>query len=196
MEEGRINVSFVGMEATDALKSYVIEKISKQKELIKMATSLNVTLIEKVRHRGVHRDFKVDVNVALPKTVIRVEEVGDDMYALIDKASDILVRRFRRYLDKIRQWEGHAPWETEECKDLFVDEEVDDDYVYTNWKPKVAVRKRIGDERPMEEAEAIEMMELRGFNQMLFKNKTTGKYTMVYKRERGGYGLVEPGDGV
>jgi putative sigma-54 modulation protein len=46
----------------------------------------------------------------------------------------------------------------------------------------------------MEEAEAIERMELWGYNQLLFRNKATGKISMVYRREKGDYGLVEPTD--
>jgi putative sigma-54 modulation protein len=45
---------------------------------------------------------------------------------------------------------------------------------------------------PIQEAEAIERMELSGYDQYLFKNKNTGKISMIYRRNYGGYGLVEP----
>jgi len=47
----------------------------------------------------------------------------------------------------------------------------------------------------MAEAEAIERMELLGYDQFLFLNKATGKMSMIYRRRRGGYGLVEPENG-
>jgi putative sigma-54 modulation protein len=62
--------------------------------------------------------------------------------------------------------------------------------------PKIAVRKKLEDLSPLEEGEAIEKMELSGFNQMLFRSKKTGLISMVYKREDGTYGLVEPVEGL
>ena len=44
----------------------------------------------------------------------------------------------------------------------------------------------------MAEAEAIERMELLGYDQFLFLDRSTGKIAMIYRRRRGGYGLVEP----
>ncbi|KKP41634.1 MAG: hypothetical protein UR32_C0019G0026 [candidate division WS6 bacterium GW2011_GWE2_33_157] len=37
-------------------------------------------------------------------------------------------------------------------------------------------------------------MELLGYDQFLFRSKSTGKISMIYKREQGGYGLIEPAD--
>ena len=47
----------------------------------------------------------------------------------------------------------------------------------------------------MHPAEAIERMELFGHEAFLFKNVKNGKYSVVYKRRDGTYGLVEPKDG-
>lgn len=60
----------------------------------------------------------------------------------------------------------------------------------------MTARRKMHEMRPMDEAEAIEFMELMGHKQLLFKNKKTDKISMVYKREVGGYGLVEPQDEV
>jgi len=56
----------------------------------------------------------------------------------------------------------------------------------------IVKRKVIKDMEPIQEAEAIERMELSGYDQYLFKNKNTGKISMIYRRNYGGYGLVEP----
>ena len=66
--------------------------------------------------------------------------------------------------------------------------------IYENYVPTIAVRKKIEDMSPLEEGEAIERMELLGYDQLLFRSKSTGKISMIYKREQGGYGLVEPED--
>lgn len=199
MENKNIQVSFIGMEPTEALKNYAIEKILKKEILLEKATNIEVYLKEEKYSRGVQHDFKVDINVYLPNTKVRVEEVGKDMYANIDRATDTLFRRLKRYYDQKTHWEEGESWKVLEAEEALQalanesDTEMDD---YTDYVPKIAVRKVVEDMSPMEEGEAIERMELLGYDQLLFRSKSTNKISMVYKRERGGYGLVEPADGL
>ncbi|KKP44361.1 MAG: hypothetical protein UR36_C0018G0026 [candidate division WS6 bacterium GW2011_GWF1_33_233] len=152
----QIQITFVGMEPTEAIKKYVLEKIGKYERLWRESTRLEVYFKEFINSKGVKNDFRVDINVVLPKSNVRVEVTGENMYANIDEASDTLARRLKRYT--------------------------------------IAVRKKIEDIGPLEEGEAIERMELLGYDQFLFRSKSTGKISMIYKREQGGYGLIEPAD--
>jgi putative sigma-54 modulation protein len=185
-----IQITFIGMQPTEALKKYVQEKIGKHEKLWQRATAIEVFLKENVNAKGVKNDFRVDINVYLPKTKVRVEQIGEDMYANIDKASDILARRLKRYQERKNYWEGEIPWKVLEAEIANEqDQEIDEShYVYI---PKIETRKTIKDLEKYEELEAIERMELSGYNQMMFRNRKTGKICMVYKREYGGYGLVE-----
>jgi len=195
MPRDKIKITFVGMEPSDSLKEYVTEKIDKKKKLLKEATLIEVFFKENIHRRGVKEDFRVDINVTLPNSPIRVEQSGEDMYANIDLSMDTLDRRLRRYRERKGYLEGVKPWkilEAEAALEALTEEvegELDD---YSDYVPKIAVRKTVKDIGPMEEAEAIERMELLGYDQFLFLNKTTGKMSMIYRRRRGGYGLVEP----
>lgn len=194
MTQKDIQITFVGMKPTTALKKYVLEKIGKHKHLWKDATGMDVFLKEYVNSRGVKDDFRVDISVSLPSSTVRVEVTGENMYANIDEASDTLARRLKRYLDKKAYWDGVTPWRVLEADAHLehVESEVIDNY--ENYVPKISVRKNIEDMSPLEEGEAIERMELLGYDQYLFRNKNTGKISMVYKRVQGDYGLVEPAD--
>jgi putative sigma-54 modulation protein len=185
-----IQITFIGMQPTEALKKYVQEKIGKHEKLWQRATAIEVFLKENVNAKGVKNDFRVDINVYLPKTKVRVEQVGEDMYANIDKASDILARRLKRYQERKNYWEGEIPWKVLEAEIANEeDQEIDEShYVYI---PKIETRKTIKNLEKYEELEAVERMELSGYNQMMFRNRETGNICMVYKREYGGYGLVE-----
>jgi len=197
MQKENIQISFVGIEPTEALKKYVIEKLVKYEKLWEKATSIEVTFKENKYSRGVGKDFRIDINVVLPKSPVRVEVVGEDMYKNIDEGTDTLARRLKRYHDRESTWEGKTPWkvlEADAALKALVEEEERDNYL--DYIPKIAVRKQITDMSPIEEAEAIEKMELLGYDQLLFKNKNTGKISMVYRRQRGGYALVEPADGL
>lgn len=189
-----IQISFIGMEPTEALKKYTREKISKYEHLLDEATGMDVLLKQFKSSRGVKDDFRVNFNTVLPKSVVRVEVNGESMYALIDQASDTLARRLKRYQEKKSYWEGVTPWKVIEADANMEEFKEDTEQQYSDYTPTIATRKKIDDMSPLEEGEAIERMELLGYDQYLFKNKSTGKYSMLYRRVKGGYGLVEPAD--
>lgn len=191
-----INISYIGMSSSQALEKYLNEKLLKYEVELIPATSIDVFFKQNVRARGVDADFRIDINVQLPKALVRVEENGADMYRLIDNATDTLIKRIRRYNDKKRNWDGNIPWRVLEASEAVDLSNTDDDVIdnYANYIPKISVRKKLEDISPMQEGEAIEKMELMGFNQMLFKNIKTGKISMLYKRKSGDYGIVEPPD--
>ncbi|KKP41633.1 MAG: hypothetical protein UR32_C0019G0025 [candidate division WS6 bacterium GW2011_GWE2_33_157] len=93
----QIQITFVGMEPTEAIKKYVLEKIGKYERLWRESTRLEVYFKEFINSKGVKNDFRVDINVVLPKSNVRVEVTGENMYANIDEASDTLARRLKRY---------------------------------------------------------------------------------------------------
>ncbi len=189
-----IQISFVGMKPTQALKKYVLEKIGKYEHLWSEATGIDVALKQYIPRKGVKDDFRVDITVHLPKSIVRVEENGENMYANIDRASDTLARRLNRYIEKKAYWEGITPWKVLEADAQFKDIQEEEKDTYADYVPTIVTRKTIEDMTPLEEGEAIEKMELLGFDQFLFRNKSTGKISMLYRRVKGGYGLVEPAD--
>jgi len=195
MIEEKTKISFIGMDTSDALKEYIMEKLQRKESLLKDATSIEIFFKENKYTRGVDQDFRLDINVNLPNSPVRVEQSGKDMYANIDMAIDTLDRRLGRYSDRKVFWEGIKPWkvlEAEAALEALTEEVEDDSYDYSDYTPSIATRKVIKNMEVLEEAEAIERMELSGYDQFLFKNKGTGKLSMVYKRKQGGYGLVEP----
>lgn len=195
MDIKNIKITFVGMESTEKLKDYVIEKITKYDHLLTEVTSIEVVLKSQRSNRGVANDFRSDITVILPKSAVRVEVSGENMFANIDEATDTMARRIDRYYEKKAYWEGATPWKVLEADahlESLPSTEKDDPYF--DYTPTINTRKKIEDMSPLQEGEAIEMMELLGYEQLLFKSKSNGKISMVYKRKEGGYGLVEPAD--
>jgi putative sigma-54 modulation protein len=192
MEKDRIQVSFIGMDPTDALKQYFLEKLFKKENLLEEVTGIEAYLKQQKNSKGIQSDFRIDVDIHLPKADVRVEEIGSDMYANIDKATDVIFRKLKRYHDQKAHWEGSESWKVLEAEtelSQFVEEDIDD---YSDYVPKIAKRKIVEDMSPLEEGEAIERMELMGYDQYLFRSKKTNKISMIYKRKDGNYGLVEP----
>jgi len=194
MKVEELQIKFISMDPTEAIKDYVLQKVGKVENFLERAVKGEVVLKERVQRRGVDKDFRIDINISLPNSLVIVQEAGEDLYAIIDKAVDVLTRRLKRYYDKLSQWEGKEPWKIVHAQETLAEfEEKEEGDDYSNYVPKIAVHKKIEDMRPKDYAEAIEEMELMGFNQFLFKNKQ-GQYSMLYKREDGSYGLVEPSE--
>ena len=192
-----INISFTGMEPSDALRKYFEEKITKQEELLADIINMDVVFKESVHSKGIDKDFTLDINIVLPKATVHVDEQGSDMYAIIDKASDIVTRRLRRYYDRKGNWEGTTPWKVLEAQEALMDGIEEDGTIvesYVDYVPKISLRKKLNDMTPMSEGEAIEKMELLGDRQILFKNSITGKFSMIYLDARRGYVIVEPSE--
>ena len=189
MKKEDIRYTFLGMDSSDALKEYAWEKISKREDLLKHATSLEVAFKQSKSKKGVEHDFRIDISVDLPETPVRVEQRGEDMYANIDFAVDTLVRRLQRYVDTKARWSGEKAWEVQEGEPTLEDFDIDD---YSDYVPKIVRRKKIEDTSPLEEGEAIERMEMLGYDFFLFRNKRTDRVSAVYKRKDGSYGIVEP----
>ena len=196
MEKDQLQVSFIGMEPTESLKKYLLDKLFKKENLLEETTGIEVYLKQQKNSKGINDDFRINIDIHLPKADVRVEQIGSDMYANIDKATDIIFRRLKRYHDQKAHWEGTDSWrvlEAEAVQPVLEEDEIED---YSDYVPQIAKRKTMDDMSPLEEGEAIERMELLGYDQYLFRSKKTDKISMIYKRKSGGYGLVEPADSI
>jgi len=178
-------------------KDYLIEKIGKHTNLLTRATSLTCVITKNNTDRGKKRNFKIEFTVSMPKAFIKVEDRNDDIDKIIDNIEVVLKRRLKRYRDQFDKWNKTEPWK---AKELHIDynsseeiEDIKDLYNYENYAPKIKV-KEYADDTPISSAEAIERMELLGHTCFLFKNIENNKYATIYKRVRGGYGMIQPKD--
>jgi putative sigma-54 modulation protein len=116
--------------------------------------------------------------------ILRAEERSSDIVNALNMAVDTLQRRIKRYKGKRNQrWKQGLDEE-----DILL--EVEDE----NWddEPVIARRKQFS-LRPMDEWEAIEQMELLGHNDFfVFYNAQTESINVLYRRNDGSFGLIEP----
>ena len=136
---------------------------------------------EKLQHRPAHR---IEVTVYADGMFIRGEESDTSLTAAIDLVAMKMENRLRRLKTKIvdaHRHRGHkAPPVFEEILDAT--EEDTNDIVET----KKFLMK------PMSHEEAMLQMELSGHPFFLFQNDKTNRPELLYKRDRGGYGLLTP----
>lgn len=164
------------IKVTQAINDYLKDKLSKLEKYIDDYENVRATVVVKVKNH----EQKVEVTIPLKKFILRAEESKEDLYAAIDVVIDKIERQIRKNKTKLQSKKIKE-------RDIVVDyvEEYDEDV-----ETKIVKRKEI-EVKPMDEEEAIIQMELLGHNFYLFKNATSLKPTLVYKREDGNYGIIE-----
>ena len=169
-------ISGKNIEVTDGLRSAVEDKLDKLNKYFSNETDVQVTFsVEKDRQ-------KIEVTIPVKGSVIRAEQVSDDMYVSIDLVEEIIERQVNRYKKKLVDQQQNAPFFQ---KEFFADEEVEDEEIKIIRSKRFAVK-------PMDAEEACIQMELLGHNFFVFRNSETDEVNVVYKRKGNTYGLIEP----
>lgn len=164
------------IEVTPGLRSNVEEKIGKLEKYFSPDTEVHVTLsVEKERH-------KIEVTIPVKGSIIRSEQVSNDMYISIDLVEEIIERQLKKYKNKIIDKEQAA----ESFKKEYIERDYQDDD-----EIKI-VRTKQFDMKPMYPEDACVQMELLGHSFYVFNNAETDTVNVVYKRKANTYGLIEP----
>jgi putative sigma-54 modulation protein len=165
------------MEVTDNLKDAVEEKIGKLERYFTPDTEARVTMsVEKDRQ-------KIEVTIPVKGTIIRSEQVSNDMYVSIDLVEEIIERQLKKYKNKIvdSKRDGASNFKQE-----FLEKESEED------EEIKIVRSKKFDVKPMYPEDACIQMELLGHGFYVFCNAETDQVNVVYKRKGNTYGLIEP----
>jgi putative sigma-54 modulation protein len=131
-------------------------------------------------------DQRQIVQVTLHKngTIIRAEERAADLKVAVEAVTDKLDRQIRRYKDKQVRKRRSSAEEVLAVQNAIAEGELEPE-------PRLVRTKRFPT-APMSTEEAIDQMELLGHSFFLFMNQDSGELNVVYRRDDGNYGLLEP----
>ena len=169
----RIQLRGEKIEITEAINSYVEEKISK---LDKFFKEKDIQAKVTIKMNG--KKHAIDVTIPYDKFIIRSEEIHDDLYAAIDLVLDKLERQIRKNKTKMKK---HTAFNINYAE---IEDEVNEE------ENKVVKRKTI-EMKPMSEEEAILELELLSHDFFIYKDSDTESVNVVYKRKDGNYGIIE-----
>lgn len=173
------------VEVTEAMHDYVEQKLSRLDRFNGQITDARVTLtVREVRDQT--RRNRVEVQMHVPGGIIRAEEHNADMYAAIDKASDVLERQLRKFKTKNMRDRN----ETLEFEPEFIATQPAPQEATTQYTHPEIVRQKRFDMRPMTAEDAAVQLEALGHDFYVFKN-LQGHTGVVYRRKDGHYGLIE-----
>jgi putative sigma-54 modulation protein len=177
----KVEVRGRNIEITDALKDYTTKRLSKLEKYIDDGRIAQVALSLEGEHH------KVEVTIPLSGLILRAEVTAEDMYSAIDMVVEKLEKQIEKHKTKL--YKNHRGAGLKQAVADEIKRQLE--YKDTTEKFKIVRTKRFA-LKPMDEEEAIMQMSLLGHVFFVFFNSETDEVNVVYKRQDGNFGLIEP----
>lgn len=174
-----MKVNIVGKNVT--VTSAIAEKITKKLNVLTKYFIIDEQDTANVLIRTYPLKQKIEVTIPTKYAILRAEVVDDDLYAAIDLVIDKLEDQIRRQKTRIQKKNKTSLAKAFVEQEAYEAEEDIEEVV----KTKSIVCKE------MSLDEAIMKMELLNHDFFIYTDDETQKIAVVYKRNDGGYGLIE-----
>lgn len=173
------SVTFKNLDPSENLKSYVKDKLDKFDRFLDNPAEANVVLsVEKFRHIA-------EFNITGDRLKINGREETNDMYLAIDMVLDKLEKQIKKSKQKSRERRNDRRSGKASAMDMGVMDIPDDDN-----EGEIIVRTI--EYKPMDAEEAVMQLDLSDDNFIVFTNSRTDRINVVYRRNDGNYGLIQP----
>lgn len=143
----------------------------------------------------------MEIVTNLKGTTFVCTHTSPDMYNSIDQAAHALQRKLVKYKERRQDgWHGGAAMgddllaaleALESLEDGVADGAAQDEFV-DEYAAKITKVNSFDLEKPVSVQEAVFALDYVDHDFYVFKNEETSKITVVYKRNGGGIGLIEP----
>jgi putative sigma-54 modulation protein len=181
----QITVTFRHVEPTAALRTYAEEKLERVKKYLRRPIDAHVILsVAKERHVA-------EITLKADHQTLFAEEETHDLYAAIDLALDKLEHQAQKLNAKRKNHKGGARGvgETEVTSSVLAADRRD-----SSGAPEVIRTQRVP-AKPMSVEEAVEQLANSRDEFLVFTNASSRSLAVLYRRNDGNYGLIEPGRG-
>ena len=183
------------LELTGALKEYTEAKIGKAthhyKDIVKEADI----------HLSIEKNPRVsfqtaEVTIFANGTVIRAEEKTENLYSSIDLVSNKLCRKLRKYKERNnktinnKQFKNKDSLPIESTESSFLDKALFKKRTEATL-PEPSIKNKYFEMAPISSEEARKQLDLIDHDFYVFRNKKNNELQVIYKRNHGGYGLIQ-----
>jgi putative sigma-54 modulation protein len=167
---------------SEELKARTQAKIGKIEKLLPPDAEAAVT------YSMIKQNNRIEVTIPLKKRILRAEVTSaDNMYAALDDVADVLEKQMIKYKNRLR--DRYRRGDSSYKDELAIVEAVADG---ADEQEIVIDRNKHFSLKPMDAEEAVMEMEMLGHSFYVFRNGITDLVNVVYKRNNGTYGLIEP----
>lgn len=176
------------IEITEAIREYVNQKIERAVTHFQALTTEVDVHLSVARNPRINPNQTAEVTIYANGTVIRAEESSENLYASIDMVADKIARQLRKFKEKRRDKShvktGEAIEQHPIAPTLVGDRAPE--------LPSEVVRTKYFAMPPMTIEEALEQLEMVDHDFYMFRNIETGEINVIYERNHGGYGVIQP----
>jgi putative sigma-54 modulation protein len=176
---------------TEAINDYVQQKLEKSiKHFETLITKVEAHL-SVARNPRISNNQKVEVTVYANGSVIRAQESSETLYASVDMVADKIARQLRKYKERQLDHKEKVHLKT---GDLVTEQPVSESLVsnLTPTLPAEVVRSKYFAMSAMTIEQALENLQLVDHDFYMFRNQQTDEINVIYKRNHGGYGVIQP----
>jgi putative sigma-54 modulation protein len=172
------------VEISETIQAYVEKKVGK---LGRYLPTLDEGKVEISREGAKLPEQRFTVQVTLDSrgVLIRAQEKSKDVRTAIDRVVNVLSKRIERYKGKLYDKSRGVSFARQGA--AIEEEEIE--------APRRVVKTKRFLVKPMPVDEAISQMELLGHDFFLFVDADTERLNLLYRRNDGNYGLIEPEQG-
>lgn len=176
-----LQITGKNVELTPEVRQYIERKLGRLNRHLPNITESKVEIFGE-KTRSPQQRFVVQMTIDSRGTLLRSEERGEDLFSAVDRVAAIMNRQVEHYKGKLYdKGRGNSLARSEFQEET---EEIPP-------SAKVVKVKRFT-VKPMSVAEAINQMELLGHDFFLFFSADSEQLNVVYRRNDGDYGLIEP----
>jgi ribosomal subunit interface protein len=184
-----IRVAGHQVDTGEALRSHVSDRLSAIADrYFSRAVAANVTF-----GKGPYEDFTCDIVAPVNQgVVLKSSNRANDAHVAFDGAADKIEKQLKRYMDRLRERRGEGNGaEVVETAAYTVFAAPQDEAEPIPPSPAIVAETKV-DIPEASVSDAVMMLDLRNTNALMFRNPKSGEYNMVYRRDDGTIGWVEP----
>ncbi|MBD2315949.1 ribosome hibernation-promoting factor, HPF/YfiA family [Phormidium tenue] len=178
------------IEVTEAIREYVEQKIDKAVSHFQALTTEVDVHLSVARNPRIASSQSAEVTVYANGSVIRAEEKSENLYASIDLVADKIARKLRKFKER-KSDRTAAKTSIAVVEQPPVPLPNDNRVVEL---PTQVVRNKYFAMPALSVDEALERLELIDHDFYVFRNADTGEINVVYERNHGGFGVIQPHD--
>jgi len=160
-------------DLSDKQKEMIMKKMKRFDRFFPEDTEVIITLYKEGSHEV------AELTIYDSGTFYRAEQKAQDAISAIDSAVDVIEGQIRKFKTKLEKRLRAGAFDA-----IDTDIQAEDELKITNIKKFIY--------KPISPEEAVLQMNLLGHRFYVFKNDENDKICVVYKRDNGGYGLIEP----
>jgi len=181
----------------DALKTHIQDKMEAINEkYFNRAVNVSVSMTKETKSL-----FKTHISLTVGKDIqVSATASEHDVYASFDVTADKIAKQLRRYKRKLR--DHHEQMESAEAMNVpeytlglaLNDDHVDEltDEEIESQDDPIIIAEMTTNIQTMSVSDAVMRLNLSGNNAMMFRNAKDGGLNMIYRRQDGNIGWVDP----